>query len=205
MRRLILLLGAVLFLSMAAAAQENPVTFAFPAPAAAASPQGGGGSLTDWQLTIGYQFNRIYPLVHGTNTNGLNLSVVRFFGNHFGLEGNVGAGFGNTSTFTIPNSTPCAPGCVKTVFAGVGAHVSFVRDRRLEPWAHALVGLEHFRFTQTSTLGTLNSFAYLAGAGLDWNFSPRAAIRGQIDYLGTNILAARQGNLQIVGGLVLNF
>jgi len=36
------------------------------------------------------------------NTNGLNVSTVRYFGKRFGAEAQVGGGFGNTGATTVP-------------------------------------------------------------------------------------------------------
>src|SRR5579862_7703080 len=60
MRKLVLLCGAVLLSSVAALAQSDVSTIAAPSPAAAlpASPQVSRGDLPDWQISIGYQFNR---------------------------------------------------------------------------------------------------------------------------------------------------
>jgi opacity protein-like surface antigen len=202
-----LLLGAMLCLSVAARAQENDSTLAYPASTAApAAPQGGGSGLTAWQLTVGYQFNHLNPQGRQLNTNGVNLSLVKFVHNKFALEGNVGAGFGHTGG----SVAGCPINCVNTVFLGGGLHYSIVRDRRFEPWVHGVLGWEHFRVSQTATYNSLNAFGYLLGGGVDWNFNPRTALRGEVDYLGTaysglRILGSSDNNIQAVAGLVINF
>jgi len=202
MRRVILLLGAVLSLSVAATAKENAVTLAPVLPAAAAaSPQGSSDSPGDWQLAFSYQYNRLRlgPNSHA-NTHGFNTSVVRFVGGHFGLEGDLGTGFGNTGSSGVPANL-----VVKTVFLGGGPHISFNRDSAFEPWVHGLIGLEHYRFTQTGTLGTSNAVAWTLGGGADLHFNPRTAFRVQGDYLGTRPNSSTQSNFQLIVGLVFNF
>jgi len=197
-----LLLGAVLSLSVAATAKETAVTFAPVQPAAAAaSPQGPSGDTTNWQVAFSYQYNRLHlGTTSRVNTHGFNASLVRFVGSHFGLEGDLGTGFGNTGSSGVPANI-----VVKTVFLGGGPHISFNRDSGFEPWVHALIGMEHYRFTQTGTLGTANGFAWTLGGGADLHFNPRTALRVQADYLGTRPSGARQNNFQLVAGLVINF
>jgi hypothetical protein len=102
MRQVLILVGAILFFSLSAMAQGP----------AGAGTKGGGSTrsrtrsgprprnnydLTKWQVAIGYQYNRINLVGTPFNTNGLNTSVVRFFGRWIGLEGQMGLGYGNTA------------------------------------------------------------------------------------------------------------
>lgn len=200
MRKFVLLLGATLCLSGVAKAQDRTVSFAAPSPAAA-SPQYFGPETTQWQLAVGYQYNNIKLGSSRFHTNGFNTSIVRFFGNSFGLEGQVGAGFGNTGTATSPTNLD-----VKSVFVGGGPHLAYRGESHLEPWVHAIFGLEHFRFTQTAgQLGSNNAFAYTLGGGLDFNFNGFVGVRAEGDYLGTRFFGTTQSNYQVVGGLVFNF
>jgi len=197
----------VMFLSVAASAQtqapaqEGTLTFAPPAPAAEpASPQGVAG-IGGWQLEIGYEYGRSRATTTTiVTTHGLNLSVVKFFGGHFGLEGSASAGFGNTNNGTFPKNL-----VANTVFLGGGAKVAFGRGSHVEPWAHALVGLENFRFTQTATMGSMQSVGYVLGGGIDWHLGPIAALRTEGDFLGTNFTNLKTTNFKLVGGLVVNF
>jgi opacity protein-like surface antigen len=200
MRKLVLFLGATLCLSGLAKAQDRIVSFAAPSPAAA-SPQFFGGEATQWQLAVGYQYNSIKLGSSRFNTNGFNTSIVRFFGNTFGLEAQVGAGFGNTGTTTSPSNLTA-----KSVFVGGGPHIAYRGQSRLEPWVHAIVGLEHFRFTQTAgQLGSNNAFAYTLGGGVDIGLNGFVALRAEGDYLGTRFFSGNQSNFQAIGGLVFNF
>jgi hypothetical protein len=179
MRKVLLPFGAMLLFSVAARAQD-----------------------TGWQLGIGYQYNRIVPLAGKptVNTNGLHASVVRFIGSSpLGIEGDIGVGFGHTGTTTVPNNLE-----IKTASFSGGAHLAFSRNSRIEPWFHGLVGLEHFRFTQTATFGGVNALDYTIGGGIDWHLNPRTAIRAEADYLGTRLSGSAQNNFQLVVGLVFN-
>jgi len=110
MRQILILVGVVLCLSVPASAQG---------PAGAGTGVGSGrhsrspSELSKWQLTFGYQFNRINLLGKPFNTNGLNVSTVRYFGKRIGAEAQVGGGFGNTGATTVPPSLT-----VKSLFAG---------------------------------------------------------------------------------------
>jgi opacity protein-like surface antigen len=200
MRKFVLLLGAILSVSVMAKAQDRVMSFAAPSPAAA-SPQFFGTSTTHWQLAAGYQFNSIKLGSSRFNTNGFNTSIVRFFGNSFGLEGQVGAGFGNTGTSTSPSNLTA-----KSVFVGGGPRLAYRGESRLQPWVHAVFGLEHFRFTQTAgQLGSNNAFAYTLGGGVDFGLNRFVALRAEGDYLGTRFFSANQSNYQVIGGLVFNF
>jgi hypothetical protein len=211
MRKLVLLCGAVLLSSVAAVAQNDISTVATPSPAAAlpASPQAASrGDLPDWQISIGYQFNRFNmpSAKKGTYTmpaftvddHGYDVSLTRFFVSWAGLEADSAEGWGSAS---IPQITDA-----KSLFAGGGPHFALRGHGRVEPWVHALVGLEHFRFSQTSTVyGSNNSLGFIGGGGVDLHLNVRTAIRVQFDYLGTFLFSATQNNWQAGAGVVFNF
>jgi hypothetical protein len=208
MRQVLILVGAILFFSLSAMAQG---------PAGAGTKGGGGEStrsrtrsgprprnnydLTKWQVAIGYQYNRINLVGTPFNTNGLNTSVVRFFGRWIGLEGQLGLGYGNTGASTIPPSLTA-----KSLFAGGGPRLAFRGRSRIEPWVHVVVGVEHFRFTQSAgLLGTDTAFGGVGGGGIDFRLTPHTAVRTEADWLATRFFSVNQRNFQIVSGLVFNF
>jgi len=90
MRQILILVGVVLCLSVPASAQG---------PAGAGTGVGSGrhsrssSELSKWQLTLGYQFNRINLLGKPFNTNGLNVSTVRYFRQEVWRGGSGGWGF----------------------------------------------------------------------------------------------------------------
>ena len=202
MRKVMLLLGAVLFLSVAASAQERIVTFAPPSPAASPAPVPAPPPNTDfpWQIAFGYQYGRVNLTGKPFNTEGFSINGVRFFGGWFGLEAEMADGFGNTHNLTVPPNLS-----VKPLLLLGGVHFAH-RGGRVEPWVHALVGTDHFRFTQSAgPYGGNFVLAWDGGVGMDFHLNPRLAIRGDADYLGTHFNGSIQRNFQAGAGLVFNF
>jgi len=192
MRHALVLVGVVLFLSISAAAQGPAGTGSAPVSAA---------DLSHWQLGLGYQYNRINLTGTPFNTNGLNISIVRFLDRWFGLEAQVGAGFGNTGATTSPANLTA-----KSVFVGGGPRLAFRNRSRFEPWAHGAVGMEHFRFNQTAgVLGSNTALAGLAGGGIDFYLNPHTAFRLEADWIGTRFFSLNQRHFQAVTGIVFNF
>src|SRR6185437_10066749 len=144
MRIATLLLGSMLLASIVATAQTTqPMPTGFSA-----------AELPNWQIAMGYQFDRININQTPFNTSGLNTTVVRFLSNWLGVEAQIGAGFGNTGrTGITPNLD------AKTVFLGFGPRLAIRGRSKYEPWIHGNIGFEHFRFSQTgiTPLGILGS------------------------------------------------
>lgn len=198
MRQILILIGAVLFVSVSAAAQG-------PGLAGAGTRSGprfpSNLGHTEWQAAIGYQYNRINMAGIPYNANGLNTSFVRFFGNWFALEGQVGLGIGTTGAATVP------PGLTaKSIFVGGGPRLVHRGRGRIEPWAHCVVGMEYFRFSQTAgLLGSNKGLGVVGGGGIDVRLGPRTSFRAEGDWLGTRFFSANQSHFQVVTGLVFNF
>ena len=201
MRKVMLLFGAVLLSSLAASAQERIVASAPPSPAASPAPPAiNPYKDSNWQLAFGYQYNRLNLTGKPFNTQGFNIDAVRFLTDSFGLELDMGAGFGNTHSTTIPANLDA-----KTLFFAGGLHYAH-RSGKYEPWVHALVGGEHFRFTQSAAIyGSNFVLAWDGGGGMDFHLNTRTAIRAQADYLGTRFNGSIQRNFQAGAGLVINF
>jgi hypothetical protein len=201
MRVAIFLLGIFLFFSASAEAQG-------PAGVGAGGGTGPRYSATGeheydpWQIAIGYQYNRDNLLGTPFNTHGLNVSVARYFGRWFGVEAQVGAAFlGNTGQGSVPPKLSA-----KSIFSGVGPRLAYRNRSRFEPWIHVVVGLEHYRFSQTAgLLGSNNALAGPAGGGVDVFLSPHLALRAEADALGSRFFGTNQRSFQIVGGLVFGF
>jgi hypothetical protein len=164
--------------------------------------------LTSWQLAFTYQFSQFRMPGEGTkntlvpdftaNDNGYDVSFTRFLNNWGGLEGNIGMSFGGTSTPLIKTS--------KFLFVGGGPRFALRGHGRIEPCGHVLVGLGHFRFSQTATVyGSNNSVAFLGGFGADFHLNPRTAFRVEGNYLGTALFKEPQASWQVGAGIVLNF
>jgi hypothetical protein len=211
MRKFLLLCGVVLLSSVAAAAQSDISAIAAPSPAAAlpASPQfAQRAQLTDWQISIGYQFSRFNMPSQTMNSDtvpaftvnddGLDVSFTRFFLSWGGLEAEAATGFGSGSTPQIASAT--------SLFVGGGPRFARRGHGRFEPWGHVLVGLEHFRFTQTAIdYGSNNALAFMGGGGVDIHLNGRTAIRVQADYLETGLFSRSQSNFDVGVGVVFNF
>jgi|SRR5882672_5733066 len=198
MRQIVILVGAVLFLSASAAAQG-------PGLAGAGTRSGprfpSNYGHTEWQFAIGYQFNRINMSGVPYNSNGLTTSLVRFFGNWIGLEGQLGLGIGTTGAATVPPSLT-----TKSVFLGGGPRLVHRGHGRIEPWVHGVVGMEYFCFSQAvGLLGSNTGLGGVGGGGLDVRLGPRTSFRAEADWLGTRFFSANQGHFQLDTGLVFNF
>jgi hypothetical protein len=198
MRQTLILVAVVLCLSVSASAQG---------PAGAGAGKGSSRhprsryELSEWQLSVGYQFNRINLLGSPFNTNGLNVSAVRYFGRWFGAEAQLGAGFGNTGTTTTPPNLTA-----KSLFVGGGPRLAGRGHGRIEPWAHGIVGMEHFRFSQTAgLLGSNTALAGEGGGGVDFRLNPSTSFRVEGDWLGSRFFSADQRHFQAVTSLVFNF
>jgi hypothetical protein len=187
------LAGLVLFCALGAAAQR---------PAGVGSDQvpDYGLAPTKWQVAVGYQYNFI-DLTGGTfSTNGMNTSVERYFGKWVGLEGQVGMGFGNTGSTSAPGNLDA-----KSLFLGAGPRLAYRGHGRFEPWVHALVGMEKFRFTQTAgNLGNNTSVGGMVGGGVDMPVYPRTELRVGVDALGTAFFGTKQAHFQAVVALTFN-
>src|SRR6202171_5724967 len=158
------------------------------------------------QLGIGYQYQHYNVLGRTAHTNGYNtdfsLHVVDWVtGASLRLavaaEGTAVFGFGHTSG--TPNLD------AKSLFIGGGPHVSIESRSRIEPCAHVLPGWQHFRFTQTSALGSNSAFGFMAGGGLDFKLNPRVYWRVQADYIGTRFQSSEQSNYSVGSGVVFYF
>jgi hypothetical protein len=210
MRKFLLLCCAILLASTVGLAQSDVSTIADPSPSAApsASPQGSSApGLSTWELGFGYEFIQLRmpaQTAHQTvpaftsNDSGADVSLTRFLTSKIGLEADVNAGFGASSTSLISTS--------QVLFVGGGARFAWRSHGRVQPWAHALAGFDHFSFTQTATAyGSNNSFAFILGGGADFPVSPRIGIRVSADFDGSVLFSAVQPNWRIVAGPMFNF
>ena len=160
------------------------------------------------QIGIGYQYSNYSALGTKFHNHGENVTFAyHLFDPLTGassritasLEGALATGFnGHASGF--PSSVDA-----KSMFLGGGPHLTLESSSRFEPWVHLLVGLDHLRFTQTSTLGTENAFGFLAGGGVDIKLAGPVAWRVQADYLGTHFSSWIQSNYSFGTGVVFNF
>jgi hypothetical protein len=197
MRVAIFLLGIFLFLSPLAMAQGPAGVGAGPGYSSADQH-----NYDPWQIAIGYQYNRDNLFGNPFNTHGVNISAARYFGRWFGVEAQLGTGFlGNTGSNSVPPNLSA-----KSLFVGAGPRVSYRNRGRYEPWAHVVVGLEHFRFPQNGgMLGSNSALAGAAGGGLDVYLTPNVAFRTEMDFVGSRFFSTTQRSFQVVGGIVISF
>ena len=198
MRHTLLLLGAILCLCVSASAQG----------VAGAGARNGSSrhsisayEFSQWQISVGYQYERVNLLGTPFNTNGFNVSAVRYFGRWLGAEGQLGLGYGNTGNTSVPPNLTA-----KSILVGVGPRVALRGSSRFEPWVHANFGIEHFRFGQTAgVLGNNSAIAGVGGGGVDFRLNPRTSFRAEADWVGSHFFSTNQRSFQVVTGLVLNF
>ena len=198
MRQVLSLLGAILFLGASASAQG-------PAGVGSGSRSGSNSfspsDFATWQISIGYQYNRINLIGTPFKTNGLSTTVTRYFGRWFGVEGQLGIGFGDTGATTTPPNLEA-----RSLFVGGGPRLAYRNRSRIEPWLHCVVGVEHFRFTQTvGVLGSNTALGGAAGGGVDFLMGPHMAFRVEADGMGSRFFSTNQRHFQAISGLVFNF
>lgn len=217
MRKTLIFCGAFLCLSLPAAAQEIATAFdtsspasepaAAPAPAPAPIPAPVDLSPSDreeWQLGVGFEYAHFGVYNLSFHDLGYTATVTRYFDNWFGLEGTVQTGWGHTNLIPqIPRALDA-----KSLFVGGGPHIVMGNRSRFEPWGHVVVGLAHFRFTQTNDqlgLGSNSAFGFQAGGGVDVKLGGRAYWRIQGDYVETHFQSMSENNYSFGSGIVFNF
>jgi len=164
-------------------------------PAPAAPPQDVTSVFENyaWQLYGGYTFLRFYELPSITpNMNGFNYSVVYYWKDWFGLDGEFAATHAtqdNVSSWFL--------------FGGGGPRFRWSARKGVELWAHALVGYSHF--TPQTPAGNQHAFAYELGGGVDLPFKPRWALRFGADAMCTNYFNTHQFSPTAHAGVVFRF
>jgi hypothetical protein len=178
-----------------------PALFADPAllppvPAPDPEPQGIQGVFENysWQAYVGYTFMRAY-VVPGSaeNQNGANASIVWFYRDWIGFDGEV---MGAHGTLSGESSW--------TFFGGVGPRLRYTLPRGLEVFAHGLFG--YSRLTPQTPYGGENAFAYEVGGGVDL-IPPHHRFGGRLeaDMLGTRHFSVYQYNPKVSAGIVFKF
>jgi hypothetical protein len=200
MRKLSILCAALFCLSLTASAQDS--AGAFDASDTASEPAAPASLIPadrePWQLGVGFQYQQYNVLGLKFHNFGYKADVTRYLNNWFGIEGTAVTGFGHVG------SNPRLD--AKSFFIGGGPHVSLFNSNHFEPWVHVIVGWEHFRFTQTTTLGSNSHAAFWGGGGVDYKIgNGRLYWRVQGDYIGTNLGNGLTNNFSVGTGLVLNF
>jgi hypothetical protein len=166
------------------------------APAEPAMPQVFGGVFEhySWQVAGGYTFVRFYELPAITqNMNGFNFSMVYYFKDWIGADGEFVAAFGTQAG--VP---------AHFLFGGGGPRFRWSAPRGLEVWGHGLLG--HTHFTPQTANGPQGAFAYELGGGVDVNaHHQRWAYRMEADVIGSHYFGTYQFSPKISAGIVFKF
>jgi hypothetical protein len=149
-----------------------------------------------WQAYAGYTFFRFYETSHPNqeeNQNGANWSIVYYWKEWFGIDGEMSATYGTQggqdSWF---------------LFGGGGPRFRWSGPRGLELWGHALVGGSHF--TPQTAFGPQEALAYEVGGGVDiGGHYRRWAIRVSGDMIGSHYFSTYQFSPKISTGFVFKF
>jgi Outer membrane protein beta-barrel domain len=165
-------------------------------PAAASPPPRfvfGGRDDYRWQLGFGLDWIRFRSSVYNASAVGVRTTATYFTNSWFGIEGGVSAAY---APQIFQNEH------IKLLIYGGGPKIAW-RQRRWEPWMHAIVGGAHVQ-PQTSGSGR-NAFAVQLGGGADYRFNPRFSGRLQGDYVRTSFFHQSQNDFQLTAGLVIHF
>ncbi len=201
--------SASLFQPLAASALSSVSSFATPSstlsPLGSATPDAsptpapdpkflyGGRDDFRWQLAVGVDWIRFRSSIFNASAVGVNSSVTYFTNDWFGVEGTVSTGFA-PEIFDKEH--------VKLLVFGGGPKIAW-RERKWEPWMHAIVGVAHEQ-PQTAA-GGRNAFAVEAGGGADYRFNPRLSGRLEGDWVRTSFFSQSQNNFQLMAGVVFHF
>lgn len=163
-------------------------------PSANPDPQVGVQAIYEtyaWQAYIGYTFFRFYEVPHVTpNVNGLNYSMVYYFKDWIGADGEMMATWGGQ--------------CKHFLYGAGGPRFRWALPRGLEIWGHALLGYSDF-LPQTAD-GGQTAFAYTLGGGVDINaHHQHFAYRVQVDALGSRFFGTYQFSPKVSAGIVYKF
>jgi hypothetical protein len=162
----------------------------------AALPQGVYGVFQNfnWQAYMGYTFVRFTELPGAAlNENGFNYSIVYYFKNWVGADGEFVATFGSQS------------GSASRFLVGAGGpRFRLSSSRGVEFWAHALVGASHF--TPQTAYGKETALGYEVGGGIDISAHHRRwAYRVEADAVGTQFFSTYQISPKLSAGVVFKF
>ena len=152
----------------------------------------GGRDDYRWQLGLAFTWVRFRSSVFDANEFGVKTTVTYFLNEWLGVEGSVTGAFGGT----------IAGGIAKIAIYGGGPKFAW-RQKRWEPWLHAILGGAH-EGPQTTVSGR-NSTSMQLGGGADYRLNPHLSFRMEGDYVRTGFFSQTQSNFQLAGGAVIHF
>ena len=175
----------------------TPLATAAPDPSPSPAPDPkflyGGRDDYRWQLGIGVDWLRFRNSIFNASAVGVKSSVTYFLNDWLGVEGNVSGTF-------APEILDREH--VKVLVYGGGPKIAW-REKRWEPWAHAILGGSHEQ-PQTAA-GSKNAFAIELGGGADYRFNPRFSGRLEADWVRTTYFSQSQNNFELTAGVVFHF
>lgn len=145
------------------------------------------------QLSVGAAWFRFRSSVFNSNAVGIQTTVTYFLNEWLGVEGSVTAAWG-----------PAINQGQKTKFViyGGGPKIAW-RQKRWEPWVHALFGGAH---EEPQTAGaSRTSYSIMTGGGADYRQNPHVSFRLEADYVRTGFFSQSQNNFLLSGGIVFHF
>lgn len=167
-----------------------------PVPPPQPPPQGVQGVFEkySYDVSVGYTFFRFYE-VPGirSNMNGVNSSLVYWYRDWLGADGEV---------FAVYGSQPGQNSWL--VFFGGGPRLRYVGPKGMDFWAHALIGA--IFITPQTPYGNQSAVAGVVGAGVDLNGHQRhMALRFAVDAVASNYFGTYQVSPKASAGVVFKF
>lgn len=147
-------------------------------------------------LASGYEYVHFKSAPFSANMSGIHTSLAYALNDTFAVEGNVVAAFGG-DVFQSGEMS-------KYVLLTGGGRIFWDRNpRRFSPWLHAAVGVAHVN--PQIARSSKNGFALQAGGGVDYFLNPQFSLRGEADYVRTQLYSSSQNNFQIGIGFAIHF
>lgn len=153
----------------------------------------GGRDDYRWQLGLALAWFRFGSSVFSSNEFGVKTTVSYFLNEWLGVEGSVTGAFGGA----VGGGHDA-----KIAVYGGGPKIAW-RQRRWEPWLHAIFGGAH-EGPQTAVTGR-NSSSLQGGGGADYRWNPHLSFRMEGDYVRTGFFHQTQSDFQFAGGVVIHF
>lgn len=188
--------GSATFSSPVFASSSPLYALPTPVPPPQPPPQGVQGVFEkySYDVCVGYTFFRFYE-VPGirSNMNGVNGSVVYWYRDWLGADGEV---------FAVYGSQPGQNSWL--AFFGGGPRLRYVGPRGMDFWAHALIGA--IFITPQTPYGGQTAVAGVVGAGVDLNGHARhMALRFAVDAVASNYFGTYQVSPKASAGVVFKF
>lgn len=200
MRKMLLLVGLVLFMGGVAQAQDQGYSkveisgdYSYMRTNVSVTTQSTGSGIPTSTHSL------------SSNLNGWSATGAYNVNHWFGLVADLGGEYGSTSVMVSGVKFNFQTHLFDAVF---GPQVNFRNSTKVTPFVHTLLGVSHGSFT-ISSMGfgsknkTDNAFAGAFGGGLDWSVGEHWSIRLiEADYFPTRFNSSTQNNARISAGIV---